>query len=83
MDKDHLKVSGAADRPRKAADSATADEMRAQFDDFDVVSRELLSIAPDASLWPLHDVAPLPFYERGRGILIGDAAHATLPRACP
>ncbi|KAL9932123.1 hypothetical protein V8E36_008895 [Tilletia maclaganii] len=79
VDKDFLKAPGSLDVPRTKPTAELADEMRAQFEGFEPLAAELLSLAPTASLWPLHDVSPLPFYERGRALLIGDAAHATLP----
>lgn len=57
-----------------------ADDMRCQFADFEPLARKLLDRAEEASLWPLLDVSPLPHYQRGCALLIGDAAHATLPR---
>lgn len=54
--------------------------MRSQFADFDPTVKKLLDKVPHASLWPLFDVSCLPYYERERALIIGDAAHATLPR---
>ncbi|PWN89752.1 FAD/NAD(P)-binding domain-containing protein [Acaromyces ingoldii] len=79
VDKAHLqRQSGGSDLGRES-NTETADAMRSQFADFDSTVKKLLDKVPHASLWPLFDVSCLPYYERERALLIGDAAHATLP----
>jgi salicylate hydroxylase len=43
--------------------------------------RQLLDTAPDWSGWPLNPVNPRGKWSKGCMVLIGDAAHATLPYA--
>jgi salicylate hydroxylase len=33
----------------------------------------------EAKVWEMRDIDPLPFWNRGRAIVIGDAAHAMTP----
>lgn len=40
---------------------------------------EIFKRAPDHALWQLRDIDPLPRWVQGRGIVVGDAAHAMLP----
>ena len=35
--------------------------------------------APELSAWAMYDHPPAPFYNKGRVVMIGDAAHATTP----
>ncbi|KAL2857236.1 hypothetical protein BJY01DRAFT_136914 [Aspergillus pseudoustus] len=61
------------------------DKMMATFADFPSWARKPLQLAKTSAsesglgLWQLRDLDPLPTWQRGRAILIGDAAHAMLP----
>jgi salicylate hydroxylase len=47
--------------------------------DFHSSARALLAAADEPSPWPLNDLPALETWSRGRAVLIGDAAHPTLP----
>jgi salicylate hydroxylase len=51
------------------------------FADFHPSARALLAAAQEPSLWPLFDLPALDTWSRGCAVLIGDAAHPTLPYA--
>ncbi|WP_122276498.1 salicylate 1-monooxygenase [Pseudomonas syringae group genomosp. 3] len=49
------------------------------FNDWGAATRILLDHIDNPSYWALHDIAVLPTYSLRRVLLVGDAAHATLP----
>lgn len=58
------------------------DDVRAAFRDWNPAVRDLVDLFPDQlHMWAVFDLweYPLPFYNRGRVCLAGDAAHATSP----
>lgn len=63
----------------------TRDERKAHleslFTDYATAPRALLAAAEDPTQWHLYDLPALPTWHRGRVVLIGDAAHPTLPFA--
>ncbi|GFF47087.1 6-hydroxynicotinate 3-monooxygenase [Aspergillus udagawae] len=54
-------------------------EMTEIFNDYCHPIRTILSIATEVKVWELQDMEPLPNWNRGRAIVIGDAAHAMTP----
>ncbi|KAF7179640.1 hypothetical protein CNMCM7691_008689 [Aspergillus felis] len=54
-------------------------EMSEVFSDYYEPIRKILSIATEVKVWELQDMDPLPNWNRGRAIVIGDAAHAMTP----
>lgn len=56
-------------------------ELHAQFADWPAVIRRIVQESPTESLRTIavHDLDRLPRWHRGRVVLIGDAAHASLP----
>ncbi|KAF4169677.1 hypothetical protein CNMCM6936_006836 [Aspergillus lentulus] len=54
-------------------------EMIEVFSDYYDPIRKILSIATEVKVWELQDMDPLPNWNRGRAIVIGDAAHAMTP----
>ena len=56
-----------------------ADAFAADFAEFHPIIRRMVELAGDTPLWALHDRAPLPHWHEGRVVLLGDAAHPTLP----
>jgi len=58
---------------------ADLDELRASFEGFHPEVQRLLDVCPGATKWPLWDREPLPFWGRGRIVLIGDACHPMKP----
>jgi 2-polyprenyl-6-methoxyphenol hydroxylase-like FAD-dependent oxidoreductase len=56
------------------------DELREHFKDFDASVQELLSHIKEAYAWRIKEVIPSTWLgENGRIIIIGDAAHSSLP----
>lgn len=57
------------------------EEMRRTYADFDPTIRKLLSKVKSCLRWTLADLPPLPSWvsKSGKVVLIGDAAHATVP----
>jgi 2-polyprenyl-6-methoxyphenol hydroxylase and related FAD-dependent oxidoreductases len=56
-----------------------ADQLRADFADWDPRIGALLSNVQQTFRWALYDRNPLPTWTNGRLTLLGDAAHAMLP----
>ncbi|ORY01673.1 FAD binding domain-containing protein [Clohesyomyces aquaticus] len=54
-------------------------KMLETYKDFPIWAKEMLKQAKNIGLWQLRDLDPLHTWNRGRVILIGDAAHAMLP----
>jgi salicylate hydroxylase len=42
--------------------------------------QKLLALAESCRLWQLRDQDPLPYWTRGKAIILGDAAHPMMPR---
>ena len=57
------------------------EQMTATYADFDPVIRKVISKVINCLRWTLADLPPLPSWvsESGKVVLIGDAAHATVP----
>ena len=57
------------------------EEMREMYDDFDPVVRKIISKVTSCLKWTLADLPPLKSWlsKTGKVVLIGDAAHATVP----
>ncbi|KAI1211190.1 FAD binding domain protein [Annulohypoxylon truncatum] len=54
-------------------------EMLEIFHDFDPSLLTLINVATEVKLWELQDMEPLDSWNKGRAIVIGDAAHAMTP----
>ncbi|KAH6708781.1 FAD binding domain protein [Leptodontidium sp. MPI-SDFR-AT-0119] len=59
-------------------DDADFEDVIKAFSDFPDVAK-LLKAGHEAEVWDMQDLDPLPFWNRGRAIVIGDAAHAMTP----
>ncbi len=57
----------------------TRAEILTDFDSWHPILTQLIEAATQHFEWALYDSAPLPRWHDGRAILIGDAAHPTLP----
>ncbi|KAI8267380.1 hypothetical protein K4K58_008034 [Colletotrichum sp. SAR11_239] len=55
------------------------EEMLEVYKDFPEEILKIMSVATELKIWDLQDMDPLPNWNRGRSILIGDAAHAMTP----
>ncbi|KAE8154943.1 hypothetical protein BDV25DRAFT_170304 [Aspergillus avenaceus] len=71
QDKDTVQESWYAD--------GDGDEMVDMFADYYEPVLQLLRTATEVKVWELQDMDPLPHWNKGRVILIGDAAHAMTP----
>lgn len=60
---------------------ASKQKMLDDFAEFNPIAQALLNEIDKPTIWALHDIDPLPTYQNNMKnvILIGDAAHATLP----
>ncbi|KAJ7470228.1 FAD/NAD(P)-binding domain-containing protein [Mycena galericulata] len=59
---------------------ATREEVQKIFADFHPQFQPVIAALPErVPKWQLRTVPPLPTWVRGRAVLLGDAAHATLP----
>jgi salicylate hydroxylase len=56
------------------------DEMRSYFTEYPEKYQKLLRLVDKCRLWQLRDQDPLPWWTRGKAIILGDAAHPMLPR---
>ncbi|KAF9878411.1 hypothetical protein CkaCkLH20_03903 [Colletotrichum karsti] len=54
-------------------------EMMEIFKGFPEPILKIMNVATEIKIWDLQDLDPLPNWNRGRSILIGDAAHAMTP----
>ena len=54
-------------------------KMLETFKDFPESTKSMMKQAQSIGLWQLRDIDPFDTWVRGRGILIGDAAHSMLP----
>lgn len=61
-----------------SAEGSKEDLLRC-FGDFSPTVRTVLGLAENIKVWQLRDQDPLPAYNCGRVILIGDAAHSMTP----
>jgi salicylate hydroxylase len=59
--------------------AAAAEAVLRRFGDFPQAVRALLAAGEDWRRWPLATVDPAGPWQRGRAVLIGDAAHAMVP----
>jgi salicylate hydroxylase len=55
------------------------EHMTELFADFHPSARALIAAGDEPSSWPLYDLPALDSWSRGRAVLMGDAAHPTLP----
>jgi salicylate hydroxylase len=55
------------------------EHMTELFADFHSSARALIAAADEPSLWTLYDLPALDTWSSGRAVLMGDAAHPTLP----
>ena len=60
--------------------SGQREDLMRTYKDFCPELREFCSLAEDLKLWSLASRDPPPTFSRGKLVLIGDAAHPTLPR---
>ncbi|KAJ7157609.1 hypothetical protein C8R43DRAFT_1064978 [Mycena crocata] len=72
------------DSPGEDADwtpTASREEILAKFEDFDLKFLDVLNLPLHSAVhkWRLRALPLLPTWIRGRAVLLGDAAHATLP----
>ena len=54
-------------------------ELLEVFAEWSAASRAILDCIPEPTRWALHELPELPFYHRGRVLIVGDAAHARVP----
>jgi salicylate hydroxylase len=61
--------------------TATKEDVIAQFQDFHPKLLRILDLPAHSEIlkWRLRVLPPLPTWIRGRALILGDAAHATLP----
>lgn len=55
------------------------DTMREIFSDFEPTAQQILEACPDVSEWALLERNPLPLWDKGRVVLLGDACHPMKP----
>lgn len=60
--------------------TGSIEELQHVYRDFGPHLRELCAMAEDLKLWELSSRAPPPTFVKGKLVLVGDAAHPTLPR---
>ncbi|EIN09046.1 FAD/NAD(P)-binding domain-containing protein [Punctularia strigosozonata HHB-11173 SS5] len=54
-------------------------QMREFFKEYPEFCRKIVALADKCRLWQLRDQDPLPWWTRGKAIILGDAAHPMLP----
>ena len=72
-------VEGVGWRQEGWSERGVVYEMRADFEGWDPLVREILAAAEQCWRWALYDRDPLPTWARGRATLLGDSCHAMPP----
>ena len=59
---------------------ADREHVRRDFDGFGATVQKIIDLAePNISCWAIFEVADVPYYNKGRVIILGDAGHASSP----
>ncbi|GAM41184.1 salicylate hydroxylase [Talaromyces pinophilus] len=70
---------GSTESPAETEISGLKARMMVEFEHFHPNIAHIISVAPEVTDWPLYIHEPLPTWNRGKVLLIGDAAHPMLP----